>query len=166
MSNIGKITVIVDDFVANPSPDPCEPYCTLSSPSAITITDDARNGNGTPQIGYDPIFLNLVWAEKKNTAGHIDLEFSFVSSAGTPYTATGAYFLAQVQGNQDPSGRVNFSKINGSAGTIRFRNKWKHKGRGATWPQTCPAWELYVQIQNAAGDTGWIDPGVENTEDL
>ena len=170
MANLGKITLTVDVFKNNAEALPCEPYCTLVTPGGVRIDDPAPNGNGKKQLGLDPNDPMRIWVQSKNAAagkaGPVDLDFTIASSdPNNSYTATGVYQLVQTQGTQDPVGAVNFKKIAPAGGKMKLKCLWQKYGNVLP-PQTCPRWELYIQILDSNGLLGWIDPGVENSDDM
>ena len=176
-SNTGKITLTVATFKNNAAAFPSGPFCTLLNPGGVTITDPAGNGSSKKpfQVGLDPNDPMAIWVQSKNAtggqAGPVDLEFTIASSdPNSTYTATGVFQFIQtkassVQGPQDPVGGVNFKKSTASAGLLKLKNFRQHYGNVMP-PQTCPRWELYIQIQDQNGLLGWIDPGVENSDDM
>jgi len=172
MANLGKITLTVDVFKNNASTFPSAPYCTLLNPGGVTIKDPASNGNGKKpdQVGLDPNDLMAIWVQSKNAAGGkagaVDLEFTIESSdPNSTYAATGLSQLIQRKGDQDPVGGANFKKSISSGGKLKLKSLWQDYGKVMP-PQTCPRWELFIQIQDQNGLLGWIDPGIENSDDM
>jgi hypothetical protein len=170
MANLGKVTLTVDLFRNNASAFPSEPYCTLVSPGGIAVTDPANNTTNKKQVGIDPNDPAAIWVQSKNatggSAGPVDLEFTIASNdPGNSYTATGVYQFIQSQHASDPVGGNNFKRTAGSAGKLRVKNAWKNQGH-VNPPQSCPRWELFIQIQDQNGMLGWIDPGIENADDM
>ena len=169
--NLAKITLTIDEFKNNPSTFPCEPYCSLvDPPNGIVVADGAPNGSGKKQVGLDPADPTVIWMQSKNAAGGqagpVDVEFTIAAKdASNTYTATGSFQFVQNSGNHDPVGGQNFKKVSVTGGKLRLRNAWKHQGH-VNAPATCPRWELFIQVQDQNGMLGWIDPAMENADDM
>jgi hypothetical protein len=159
-SSSAQINLNVTSFVANssnpPNGAPSGPFCTIDSPLLV------RDADGSVSIDADDRTLIRV---NRGRHGNSPVTLTFTIGPGTAFTPKQIVFV-QSNGGGDSDGATNFRDRNPSDQTISVRNHWVHRGRrrGAGGRNEAPRWKYFIRVQNSAGAFGWIDPGVENSE--
>ena len=183
MPSTALINLTVTSFVENTSTSnpPTGSFCAVNAPS---IQD---NGNG--QVGIDPSDANTIWVNGTPGKGGqpVTLQFTLISSPPTPrgfaLVALGVVFnLTRPPSGvtfpgQGPApaqnGSNNFNTIsptNPVSAVISFKDIYAshgNRGSGTNPSNASPRWKFYIQVRDTVSDkVGWIDPGIENSDDM
>ncbi len=165
MSNTAQLQINVTSFVANSSATPVAPFCVTDAPTIADGPGGSGLANADGQVGIDPSDSRMIFVNRRN-AGNNPVQLVFTIGPGTSFTPLQIVFN-QTNGTGDADGSANFKDRNPKDQTISVKNQWTLKGkRNDPAGNSAPAWKYAIQIKNAAGTLGWIDPGIENAEDL
>jgi hypothetical protein len=165
MSNTAQLSLNVTQFVENTSTTPGAPFCAADNPTIMNGPGSSGPQNASGQVGIDPDDSSMIFVNRKNAANSaVTLVFNLTGVAGLQ--ATDIKFRQDL-GSGDPDGSNNFNNKSASGATISVDNQWqshgKKKGPGGN---QAPTWKYFIRVQDASGKLGWIDPGIENAEDL
>ncbi len=166
------ILLNITRFVANAANQPGAPFCPIAVLGVTTV-----NGNGTtPLIGFVAGTSDAIWVKSPNPTGGpggkplaVDIDIMIVSSppVGGPnfsLTPTDVRFSKTTVGG-DSNGNANFSKSVPVGSIITITDKWTDKGRHGNG--SAPVWKFSVAVKDSvSGNTGWVDPTIENADDL
>lgn len=165
MSNTAELNLTIQRFVANDSPTPAEPFCLIDSLTIANGPGGSGPQNASGQVGIDP--PGQIWVNRKNSAAApVKLVFNLLPAADS--FAPQRIVFAQTAGSDDPDGSANFRDRKPKGSTIAVDDHWSSKGkrRPGLGEKPAPVWKYFIQVKNAAGQSGWIDPGIENAEDM
>ncbi len=162
MSNTAIIILAVTTFVANPSATPVAPYCDISAPTFQMGPGNSgpADAGGQAEITSDG---TIVVTRRNQAQSPIKLEFA--AGHGVDYQAVGIAFV-QHRGTEDPDGTLNFRNRSKQGKKFTVDNYWVTRGKRNHPDGTnhAPNWKYFVRIK--VGDQfGWIDPGIENSDE-
>lgn len=175
-----ELVLTVTKFVENPSGTPParpEDNCTLSD--EITIVG-ATGGEwksdpaGEVFICPPPDVTTIAVKQKDASKGPVLITFTLVSAGNEPaLTPTRIVFKQQdfhrnpQRPKDDPDGSRNFRDQRVAGGKLTFANHWIHRGKSKNRNErNAPSWKFWIQVKAADGRMGWIDPTIENSEDM
>ena len=177
------ITLTVTRFVPNsssthPAKDRPQETCEIAEKIAlkgITERDWQRDVSG--QVFICPPPDVGVIAVKKLGADPVAITFKIASGPGVPALQPTAIFFEQQKFRDDPNrplgdgdGRDNFETISVAADALTVVDRWRLHGRSKDRSRhEAPIWKFWIRVVATgagAAQHGWIDPTIENSEDM
>jgi hypothetical protein len=177
-----EVTLTVTSFVENNSATPSHAaVANCAILPQFQMDGDAtgawkRDREGQVFLCPAPDVGTLAFKRKPDNSGPIPITFRIAVSGGVPpLSPTKIVFEQQAFRDQsgraklDPDGTVNFPVAERSAAgdSLTVRNHWIHHGPSRDRSRhAAPIWKFWIRVTTADGRVGWIDPAVENSEDM
>lgn len=169
MSNTASIDVTVTAYrasvLSSPAGAPASAFCTINPPT-LSIGANGQPEDASNQVGIDPADNRMIWVQRKNEArASLALQFNIISPAGASLTPIRMVFT-QTQGSDDADGSLNFpaTKHLRERASITVVDDYRSKGKRAD--NSIPRWKYFIQVADSVSNTtGWIDPGIENSDE-
>lgn len=163
-TDTAQLRVTVTRFVPNESLDPeVGPLCAADNPVFLQKPDGSGPEDADRQVAFRTAARDLISVCRTNPGKRpVTLAFTVVSPEGTTLMPTEMLFK-QTNLTDDPRGERNFKNIKLAGATISVDNHWDSHGKHAD--QTAPVWKYWIRVETPAGVHGWIDPGIENSDD-
>ncbi|MDP2138195.1 MAG: hypothetical protein Q8J74_10100 [Candidatus Didemnitutus sp.] len=162
MSNTAIIILAVTTFVANPSPVPVEPFCEITQPSFEPGPGRSGPSNASGQV--EIVADGTIVVTRRNPA-QAPIKLEFGSGSGVDYDAVDMVFV-QDRGSEDPDGSLNFRNRGKNGKKFTVEDHWITRGKrnNPDGSNQAPNWKYYLRVK--VGDQfGWIDPGIENSDE-
>ena len=170
------VTITITGFSANSANQPGTPYCTIGSVALSNVQGDAD----VDQIGFLPNSTTNIWVKSPDLTGGpgstplpVPIDIVIVSSPpAAPATqfnltvdSTKKIRFSKTTNGGDSNGNANFPRATVSGATVSISDKCKDHGSHANG--TAPAWKYSIAVNDSvSGSAGWIDPTMENADDL
>ncbi len=162
MSNTAIILIAVTAFVANPAPTPVAPFCDITSPTFQTGPGNQGPAGASGQVGITADGTIVV--TRRNPA-QSPIKLEFAAGPGVDYEAIGIVFV-QERGAEDPDGTLNFRNRGEAGKKFSVDNFWITRGKrnNPDGSNLAPNWKYYLRVK-VGNQFGWIDPGIENSDE-
>jgi hypothetical protein len=176
-----EITLTVTKFTENTSTTPPR----TAGENCVIQPDFHMNGDSTGAWKRDPdgqVFLcpapdlGTIAMRRRdpNRDEPIVLSFRIASAAGVPALSPTQIVFEQKdfrddrkRAKEDPDGTVNFVDRRAANDTLTITNRWVHHGKSKDRAShQAPSWKFWIHVKTADGRVGWIDPDLENSEDM
>lgn len=175
-----EVTVVVTRFVENSATTPPkkpEENCTIQAELRMNGDKGGRwksDPDGEVFLCPKPDLGTIAVKRRPGRDGPVLVTFRIASEPGVPELRPTdiafeqlAFRFAPAKERRDPDGKVNFGPPTIAGDTLTVPNRWIHKGRSLNRAtHDAPHWKFWLRVQAADGRLGWIDPTIENSEDM
>ena len=180
------ITITVTQFTENtsgiPSNSPAE-NCAIDLNFDLNGPAGPATGNWKKRDAEGEVFLcqgddlgTIAVRRKDGKSGPVMLTFKIASAANVPALSPLSLVLRQndfrhnaAQPKTDPDGSRNFRSQAVVNDRLTVENHWVDKGNSKDPDKTkrkAPHWKFWIKVKTADGRLGWIDPIIENSDDM
>ena len=172
MPNTAQIKIDVTSFAANPSlptpgVSPPAPHCAINGPTLQEGPGNSGLSNADGQVSIDSDGTIVVIRRGPGNAP-IKLQFTISGPAGAALRPTDIVFV-QSRGTGDSDGSVNFPNagrtMGGSSITIDNHCVTRGPRQTAAGTNLAAKWKYFIRVQQGTA-FGWIDPGIENADEM
>ena len=135
-----------------------------------------RDANGEVFLCQDDDLGTIAVRRKEGKVGPVTLSFKIVSADGVPALKPLRMVFRQNDFRDkadrpkgDLDGSRNFTNQSVAGDLLTVENHWLDRGLSKDddrKKRTAPHWKFWIQVKTDDGRLGWIDPGVENSEDM
>ncbi len=163
MPNHARLAIDVTTFVPNPSATPTAPFCAIAGPRLVPKPGQGGHENAEGQV---TVLADGTIVVRRDNLGSRPVKLEFELGPGQDLRPVAIVFR-QVRGTGDPDGTLNFRSFEAGGHRLRIDNHCQHRGRRRNPDGTnqAPNWKYFIRVMQGS-TAGWIDPGIENSDDM